>query len=207
LDCGGWALTVEALVTASAGGLLCALALGAKAALADTRLPALVGGAGAEAEAPEWEIGEGTRPVDVSRVPLILTVARVRRGAADGPGPGSQAGAGGAALPAGRQRGGGGAQRRLALGRCGAWRGSGGRGRGWGRLSATSRRGADADGCPCCGPGPPCCLRRVSGGAPKRPARIALLGGHANDVDGRCGNSFSSRRTFASLYEIRRSRP
>jgi len=79
-----WRLGCDCLVLSDDGALLDALSLALKAALADCTLPELeiVGGGGAGAGEGQtdcdFELGHALRRLDTSRVPIIVTVSRVR---------------------------------------------------------------------------------------------------------------------------------
>ena len=102
-----WRLSLEALVTAADGAVLDALSLAAKAALADAALPQarprgpshdafcapsprctahparfaraqLELSGGDAADGAEFEVADAVRRLDISSVPLVVTVSRVR---------------------------------------------------------------------------------------------------------------------------------
>ena len=80
-----WHVYVDALVLNDGGGALAVISAAARAALASTRLPRVEvtmgegGGDGDDDGEPEIEVGdeESGAPLDVSAVPVVVTVARV----------------------------------------------------------------------------------------------------------------------------------
>lgn len=78
-----WLLGLDAVVLSDDGAVLDALSIAAKAALADTVLPELlVTAAAADAAAAQtghsdFELGNAMRRLDVSAVPVIVTVCRI----------------------------------------------------------------------------------------------------------------------------------
>ena len=78
-----WLLALDAVVFSDDGAVLDALSIAAKAALADTVLPELLvtapaaDAAAAQTGHSDFELGNSMRRLDVSSVPVIVTVSRI----------------------------------------------------------------------------------------------------------------------------------
>lgn len=75
-----WALSIDCVVFSGGGGLVDALSLAIRAALADTALPAVRVDEGIEdATAADIEVDhDATLAVDVSNLPVVVTACQVR---------------------------------------------------------------------------------------------------------------------------------
>lgn len=76
-----WMLFIDCLVLNDDGSVLDALSLAARAALAVTRLPKVDVSMGEEGDVPEVEVSDdrGSTPLNISGVPVMVTVSQVRQ--------------------------------------------------------------------------------------------------------------------------------